>query len=134
MKSEPLYFTLFTALCVAFVPVFFFYGMNDITVPISAVLFDAWHRYNTTGRSGLLSFAVICMGLYTVWFMIIASLIVRIGRRMQKEASKRLFQWAMLGLAFAMSFVPTITYSAGGWRGGSYNFWTAVWRYFEKWS
>lgn len=134
MKSEALYFVLFTAFCVVFVPVFFFYGLNEITVPISAVLFDAGRRYIATGRSGLLPFGIICMGLYVVWFMIIASLVIRIGRRMQTVASRVLFHRVMLAIVVAMSFVPMISYSAGGWHGGAYNFWTAVWRYFERWS
>lgn len=134
MKSETLYFALFTALCVAFVPVYFFYGLNEITVPLSAIVFDAVRRYLLTGRSGLLPFALICMGLYVVWFMIIASLVVRIARRMREDASRVLFRRIMLALVCGMSFVPMITYSAGGTHGGTYNFWTAVWRYFEHWS
>lgn len=132
-RAEILFFTLFTLLCVVFAPVYFFYGMTDITVPLSAILYDGGRRYLAEGRSGILLFGWIAMTLYTLCFMIIGSSLVRITRKMTNRQIRNTVRCTLLLVVALYSFLPLITYNSPAGSGGSYNFWTGVIRYFERW-
>lgn len=132
MKSDSVFLTLFTFLCVVFVPVYFFYGYNDITVPLSAVLFDSLRRYLADGTSGTILFGWICIGLYVVGFMIIGSSLVRITAKLVDQKQRVTVRLTLLFCVFLFSFAPVITYKSMSGQGGTYNFWTATSRYFQQ--
>jgi len=132
-RSEYRYLALFTAICVTFVPVYFFFGSSEITVPLSAVLFDALRRYLVEGGSGVRLFGWICIGLYTVFFMIAGCSLIQISGKIADLARRTLIRRCSLLLVGLVSFLPTITYTSLWGKGGNYNFWTAVYRYFERW-
>lgn len=132
-RSEYCYLVVFTALCVAFVPVYFFFGSSEITTPLSAVLFDALRRYLFEGGSGVRLFGWICIGLYVVFFMIAGCSLIQVTGKIADLARMARIRRYLLLLVGLMSFLPTITYVSMWGRGGNYNFWTAVYRYFERW-
>ena len=132
-RAEYLYLAAFTALCVAFVPVYFFFGSSEITVPVSAVLFDALRRYLWEGKTGVRLFGWICVGLYVLFFMIIGTSLIQVTAKIVSSARRILIRRLLLLFVFLVSFAPLITYISMAGRGGHYSFWTAVYRYFERW-
>lgn len=132
-RAEYRYLAVFTTLCVVFVPVYFFFGSSEITTPLSAVLFDALRRYFVEGGSGVRPFGWICIGLYIVFFMILGCSLIQVTGKIASQVQRARIRRFLLLLVGLMSFLPMITYVSMWGRGGTYNFWTAVYRYFERW-
>lgn len=125
------YLLAFMALATAFVPVLVHFGLIAFTVPTvwalgsaSAEIFSADWRPGT----GFLVYSALYLALFygsarlTFWlFSLVRS----------RSVSTAVQSAALLGL-FTCSFLPKLTYGSIQGRGGTYTFWGAVDRYFER--
>jgi hypothetical protein len=129
--QRSLYLLAFMALATAFVPVLVNFGLIAFIVPtVWALGSAAAEIFSADWRPGIgfLVYSALYLALFygfarlTFWlFSLVRSRSVRIT----------LQSAALLGL-FACSFLPAITYGSIQGRGGTYTFWGAVDRYFER--
>jgi len=117
-------------LCLVFVPVDFFYGIAEWTVPLSAVGWQvAMEGSGALRRAHGLFFFY--LAFYPAGFAIAAWLAARATQRFFEGRKRRLARAAIAIVPLAISFFPLITHSGLRGEGGHYNFWNAVERYYE---
>lgn len=131
-RKDAVFCLVVLLLCITFVPVWLFFGLSESIVPLSAVFFDSSARVLgwLPGRS--LNMGVLLYGvLYTAVFASLAVVFTKVTRSL----SRRTMLISRLGLCcvlISVSALPLLTRSDLSGKGGSYSFWTAIPRYFEK--
>jgi hypothetical protein len=118
----------FVALCIAFVPVLYYAGLYASIEPASAlILHTLEHRIDRASW-----FIGIHVSIYIYAFTAIGALAYVLVRLLPWRAVRVLLVAALLALPITSSFARVITYSCIQGSGGTYTFWTAVHRYFER--
>ena len=115
----------FVSTCIAFVPVLFWAGIYDCIVPVSALVLSM-------GFKKISIWMVIHIIFYTVAFFGIGNASYALIRRLPWNLAREFSLVALLILPFVSSFARVLTYSSLAGRGGTYTFWEATERYFEK--
>lgn len=129
--SRAVFATVFALFAAAFLPVMFLFGFYLIA-PVSGMLValvdPAWPRRSPQMMFWSLSFAV---GWLVVFW--IAGFILD-GPRETRFPGRyhSVLRLALLALVFSASFAPVLTWGNLRRHGGTYSFWTAVPRYFER--
>ena len=126
--SRGLYISLFLLLAVIFVPVLFFYGLGFYVVPIVYMCTDLLRINN--GNVDLLTLGYILV--YLLFFYGAAEFTFWASDLSSFGVIRKALQILFLVVVFSCSFIPAITYGGIGGQGGTYTFWGAVHRYFEK--
>lgn len=76
-----------------------------------------------------------CLGWLGI-FTVVALLLSRFTRSLRHPATRMACRAAVAAALVATSFLPVITHRkgapGGGWGGGTYTFWSAIPRFFEK--
>ena len=118
----------FVTLCVAFVPVLFYAGLYLSIEPASAfILLIFTHRLDRI--SWWLGFHV---SVYIGVFTAIGALAYVLVRLLPWRPTRLLLLVVLLALPVISSFARVLTYSSIQGSGGTYTFWGAAHRYFEK--
>ena len=118
----------FVALCVAFVPVLFWAGLVASIEPASSLLL----RIPEFGFDPMAWFVGIHVSIYIGIFMGIGALAYVLIRLLPWQTVRIVLLLIVLLLPVLSSFARVLTYSSIQGRGGTYTFWEAVHRYFEK--
>lgn len=119
----------FVALCVAFVPVFIFVNFWTFILPISALaLTVSWSRLEWSLLLSIGIYVSVYIGLFTG----VGALAYVLIRRVPRRSVRIILLSILLSLPVLSSFARVITYGGLRWGGGTYTFWEAVHRYFEK--
>lgn len=125
------YLFAFMALATAFVPVFVNFGLIAFIVPTVWVIGSAASEiFSADWRQGTGFF--VYAALYFALFYCSACLTFWLFSLVRSRAVKTALQSAALLGLFTCSLLPIITYGSIQGRGGSYTFWGAVDRYFER--
>jgi len=115
----------FVVACIAFVPVVFFAVFLVCVMPVSALILHLGFHWGSIWMvAHILFYTAIYLGIGNAGY----ALIKRIPWNLAREFSLV----ALLLLPLWSSFARVITYSSFQGRGGTYNFWEAGNRYFEK--
>lgn len=126
-----LYKAIFMAFAGTFVPVILNFGVVIFVVPsiyVAAAAGQALWRAKYTHALG----AVGHLAVYLLLFHIAAGLTFRFSDRSRHPAVRVAIQTAFLSALFACSFLRVLTYSSIQGQGGTYTFWEAVARYWER--
>lgn len=118
----------FVALCVGFVPVLFYAGLYASIEPASAIILHIVH----VGFDRISWWMGIHVSIYIGVFMALGALGYVIVRLVPWRPVRLLLLSALLLLPVLGSFARVITYSSIQGSGGTYTFWEAVHRYFQK--
>ena len=122
------FLVIFVALCVAFVPVVFYAGFYASMEPASALILRIL-RKRLNRVSWLLGIHV---SVYIGFFTGVGTLAYILVRLVPGRAVRLFLLVVILALPFVCSFARVLTYSSIQGSGGTYTFWGAVHRYFEK--
>ena len=129
--TRSLYLWLFMVLAVLFVPIIINFGVVVWIVP------DAWgiaslvkeiFRAKFRPAFGFGVYSAIYLGL----FYLAARLTYWLTSRVSRQPLRLSVQCLLLASLFCCSFLRVLTYGSIQGRGGTYNFWTAVERHFER--
>ncbi len=126
--SRRSFLVCFVSLCIAFVPVLFYAGLLGAIEPVSALILDIF-------RIGFDRIAVL-MGIhsfiYVAVFTGIGAFAYFLIRFLPWRVAQILSFALLLSLPVLSSFARVLTYASIQGNGGTYTFWEAVHRYFEK--
>ncbi len=131
-SSDTIYLCLLLVFCVTFVPVWLYFGISESIVPLSAILFDRAARilgYLPPAQSHL-GVVLYCL-FYLSSFLAVSYYATTLTSKMT-GITICLVRTALCALVISLSFLPVITYSSLGGRGGTYTFWTAIPRYLDR--
>jgi hypothetical protein len=118
----------FVSLCIAFVPVPFFAVFVSSVQPVSALILEIF-----SGRfDGVAVFMTILVLIYTGFFTTVGGLGYYIAQHLPIQAARWFLLGFLLAIPVACSFARVVTYSSFNGNSGTYTFWEAVHRYFEK--
>ena len=131
--SRRSFLIVFVSLCVAVVPVVAFGPLFIIIEPVSALLLDIF-RFGFKTRSNILLSILFCIHvlIYTGAFTAIGAAAYFLIRFLPWRAAQWFAIAVLLSLPVLCSFARVLTYSSIAGAGGTYTFWEAVHRYFEK--
>ena len=118
----------FVSLCIAFVPVVLLGPLFIAIEPVSALILDIF-RYGFERVSILVGIHVL---IYTGAFTAIGTIVYFLIRFLPWRRAQWLSLAAFLSLPVCCSFARVLTYTSIQGSGGTYTFWEAVDRYFEK--
>lgn len=129
--KRPLYLGLFVVLAVTFVPIMINFGVIVWIVP------DAWGITSLVREIARAKFRpALGFGLYSALylglFFLAAKLTYWMTLKVRSKELRLVAQCVVFASLFSCSFLRVLTYGSIRGRGGTYNFWTAVSRYFEK--
>ena len=131
-RADAIFCLAVLILCVAFVPVWFFFVFSESVMPLSAMFFDfavrsmGWLPAGSY-KTGVLLYCLFYTGAFAALALIFTVVTRRCSRRAMFASRIALCCVILLGSA-----LPVITHSGLSGSGGSYSFWTAIPRYFEK--
>ena len=131
--SRRSFLIVFVSLCVAVVPVAVFGPLFIIIEPVSALLLEIFRVAFKRPSSAFLS---ILFGIHALVYIGAFTAIGAAAYFLIRFLPWRAAQWfaiaALLSLPVICSFACVLTYSSMAGAGGTYTFWEAVHRYFEK--
>ena len=119
------FLVFFVAACMAFVPVVFFGGFYISVMPISAMILHIGNGMN-------LILMAIYLPIYTAVFLGVGAAGYAMIGRLPWNLAREFALVGLLILPLLSSFARVITYVGWDGRGGTYTFWEAGDRYFEK--
>jgi hypothetical protein len=115
----------FVSACIAFVPVVYIGGLIVCIEPVSALMLHI-------GFSRISIWIAIHILIYTAAFLGIGTASYALIRRLPWNLAREFALVGLLALPVLSSFARVLTYSSIQGRGGTYNFWEATERYFER--
>jgi hypothetical protein len=124
------YVLTFIVLAVIFVPVDIYYFMGNLIVPccyliLGGLLAGLWDW-------GGIVFGGVYVALYLALFYLLARVTYGLIAKVKNAKPLLVYQILLLALVFSCSFLPVIVNSGFRGNSGTYNFWTACVRYFER--
>jgi len=118
----------FVSLCIAFVPVLIFGGFWLAIEPVSALILDMF-------RIGFDRIAIL-MGIHVLVYIGVFTAVGALAYFLMRLIPWRTAQWfalaVLLSFPVCCTFARVLTYSDFEGSGGTYTFWEAVHRYFER--
>ena len=118
----------FVGFCVAFVPVLYWAGLYASIEPASALVLHISQK-----RLNRLSWLMgIHVSVYVALFTGVGALTYVLIRRLPWRRARIVALISLLSLPVLCSFLRVLTYSSIQGGGGTYTFWTAIERYFER--
>ncbi len=129
--SRKQFVLIFVILVVCFVPILINFGVVCWIVPLAWGIASALKEFSQFDWNPAIGFTLYSL-VYTTAFYGIARLTDLIIRRVQRKTLRLSIQLLVLATVFSCSFVRVLTYGSIQGRGGTYTFWGAVNRYFEK--
>ena len=119
------FLVFFVAACMAFVPVVLFGGFFVYVMPISALVLQIG-----VGMNWIL--IAIYLPIYTAVFLGVGAAGYAMIRRLPWNLAREFALVGLLTLPLLSTFARVVTYVGWEGRGGTYTFWEAGDRYFEK--